>query len=107
MYQLDSIPLWAALYGAKEADFDVVVQAVAPYVGAGDVPPALGLQVQNADDNGCLPGVSDAIRSQSSRALPIAQEHFAEPKRTPFYKTARGGPSSPKVTICTQLTINR
>lgn len=108
MYQLDSIPLWAALYGAKEADFDVEIQAVAPFGGTGDVPPALGLQVQNADDNGCLPGVTDAISShQSSRAIPLAQEHFSEPKRVPLYKTAQGGPSSPRVTICTQLTINR
>ena len=108
MYQLDSIPLWAALYGAKEADFDVEIQAVAPYVGAGDVPPTLGLQVQNADDNGCLPSVTDAIRShQSSRAISIAPEYFVEPRRVPFYKTSHRGPSPPKVTICTQLTINR
>ena len=107
MYQLDSIPLWAALYGAKEADFDVEIQAVAPYVGTVDVPPALGLQVQNTDKNGCLAGITEASRNQPSWAIPIGQENFAQPKRMPFYKTAHGGPSPPKVTICTQLTINR
>ena len=102
MYQLDSVPIWAALYGAEEAGFDVEIQAVAPYVvGTGDGP-------QDPENNRCVPGVTDAIRNeQSSRAIPLAQEQFAEPKRMPFYKMAQGGPSSPKLTICTQLTINR
>mmetsp|Transcript_12897 Transcript_12897/g.27319 ORF Transcript_12897/g.27319 Transcript_12897/m.27319 type:complete len:662 (+) Transcript_12897:72-2057(+) len=103
LYGTDSAPLWVAVYGMDEAGYSVDVQLAHECTGG----ILLETQVQNVKYryHSCP---SDVVRSfNAGRVVTIGEEYFAEPRRRPYYRLATGTPSPPRVTICTQLTINR
>ena len=93
LYDADSTPLWMALYGLKDAGYQV------------DVQPAYEDSRKTSRTTSCITGVARSLNE--GRVLMIGKDHFAEPRRKPYYRVAKSAFHSPRVTICTQLTVNR